>query len=87
MIRSDGTIGGFGGDTGLDTENIQKKIRMLKREGVEIEVTTKKVTIDSKCIETDLELPNGQITAKDLNTFLKEMQDSRANTSTGLEGL
>jgi O-6-methylguanine DNA methyltransferase len=35
VVRSNGTIGGFGGKT--SGENIAKKIRMLKEEGVEVE--------------------------------------------------
>ena len=34
VVRSDGTVGGFGGKTSGKT--IEEKIRMLRREGVEI---------------------------------------------------
>jgi O-6-methylguanine DNA methyltransferase len=34
VVRSDGSIGGFGGKT--SGKNVEEKIRMLRREGVEI---------------------------------------------------
>jgi O-6-methylguanine DNA methyltransferase len=34
VVRSDGTVGGFSGET--SGENVRKKIRMLRREGVQV---------------------------------------------------
>lgn len=38
IVTADGSIGGFAGRWGLDEPKIQKKIRMLKQEGVEFDV-------------------------------------------------
>jgi methylated-DNA-[protein]-cysteine S-methyltransferase len=45
VVRSDGTVGGFNGET--SGKNVRKKIQMLRREGVEVEKNGKIVQFEN----------------------------------------
>ena len=50
IIASDCTLGGFGGKTDVDSENIRQKIRMLRSEGVIVHQLGNVFKVDQKSV-------------------------------------